>query len=100
MKPIVFHPDVAQEAEDAVDYYDALWFGLGDDFRTDLDAALARIQQNPKLYALPSRDSSGFAFSIDSPTRFTSEEFPDRIWIAAVGHHSRRPGYWARRRPN
>jgi hypothetical protein len=28
------------------------------------------------------------------------EELADRVWVAAVGHHSRRPGYWARRRPS
>jgi len=51
VKPIVFHPDAAQEANDAVDHYDAIRPALGDDFRAELDAALARIQQNPQLYA-------------------------------------------------
>ncbi len=27
------------------------------------------------------------------------EELADHIWVAAVGHHSRQPGYWACRRP-
>ena len=49
MKPVEFHPDAAQEANDAVDYYEALPAGLGDDFRAELDAALARIQQNPQM---------------------------------------------------
>jgi len=75
VKPIDFHPDAAQEANDAVDYYDGLRPGLGDDFRADLDAALSRIQQNPQLYAAESGS-------------------------IRVGHQSRRPGYWARRKPN
>jgi hypothetical protein len=28
------------------------------------------------------------------------EDLPDRVWVAAVGHHRRRPSYWARRRPH
>ena len=47
MKPTHFHPDAAQEANDAVDYYDGARPGLGDDFRAELDAALGRIRQSP-----------------------------------------------------
>jgi hypothetical protein len=50
VKSIDFHPDAAQEANDAVDYYDGLRPGLGDDFRVELNAACARIEQNPQLY--------------------------------------------------
>jgi plasmid stabilization system protein ParE len=99
LNPIEFHPDAAQEANDAVDYYDRLRSGLGDDFRAELDAALARIQQNPGLY----RVESG-AIRVCPLHRFPYsvyyEELPDRIWVAAVGHQSRCPGYWSHRKPN
>ncbi len=64
MTPIDFHPDAAQEANDAVDYYDGLRPGLGDDFQAELDAALARIQQSPQLYAAESGSRS-------SPSNYT-----------------------------
>ncbi len=99
MKPIDFHPDAAQEANDAVDYYDGLRPGLGDDFRAELDAALARIQQNPQLYAAES-GSIRICPLHRFPYSVYYEELADRIWVAAVGHQSRRPGYWARRKPN
>ena len=51
MKRIEFHPDAAREANDAVDYYDERRAGLGEEFRADLRAALARIVENPELYA-------------------------------------------------
>jgi hypothetical protein len=41
VKPVEFHPDASQEAHDAVDYSEGLRVGLGDDFRSELDAALA-----------------------------------------------------------
>jgi hypothetical protein len=31
------------------------------------------------------------------PFRVVYELQPDRIWIVAVAHLSRRPGYWTRR---
>jgi plasmid stabilization system protein ParE len=99
VKPIVFHPDAAQEARDIADYYERLRAGLGDDFRADLEAALARIQQNPQLY--PAESGSIRVCPLHRfPYSVYYEEFTDRIWVAAVGHQSRRPGYWARRRPN
>jgi hypothetical protein len=99
LKPIVFHPDAAREANDAVDYYDGLCPGLGDDFRGELDAALARIQQNPQLYAVES-GSIRICPLHRFPYSVFYEELADRIWVAAVCHQSRRPGYWARRKPN
>jgi plasmid stabilization system protein ParE len=99
VNPVEFHPDAAQEANDAVDYYEGVRPGLGDDFRAELDAALARIQQNPKMYA-----AEAGAIRVCPLHRFPYsvyyEELTDRIWVAAVGHQSRRPGYWTRRRPN
>jgi hypothetical protein len=99
VKPIVFHPDAAQEAREAAEYYERLRAGLGDDFRAELDAALARIQQDPQLYAAES-GSVRICPLRRFPYSVYYEELADRIWVAAVGHQSRRPGYWARRRPN
>lgn len=47
MTPIEFHPDAAQEASDAVDYYDSVRAGLGDDGLLGDDF----LQQNPQLVA-------------------------------------------------
>jgi hypothetical protein len=42
MKPIEFHPDAAEEAHEAAAHYEGIRAGLGADFQTELDAALAR----------------------------------------------------------
>jgi plasmid stabilization system protein ParE len=99
VKPVVFHPDAAQEARDVVDYYEAARAGLGGDFQQELNAALARIQQNPQMYAAES-GSIRICPLHRFPYSLYYEEFTDRIWVAAVGHQRRRPGYWARRRPD
>jgi hypothetical protein len=95
----VFHPDASEEARRAAVHYEAIRAGLGDDFRADLDASLARIRQNPQLYAAESGSIRSCPLH-RFPYSIFFEELADRVWVAAVGHHSRRPGYWAHRRPN
>ena len=97
MNAIDFHPDAAQEANDAVDYYGALQIGLGDDFRVELNAALVRMRRNPELYALES-GSIRIGMLHRFPYSVYFAVLGDRIWVAAIGHQSRRPGYWMRRR--
>jgi hypothetical protein len=55
MKPVDFHPDAAEEAREIAAYYEGIRAGLGADFRAELDAALARITNNPLIYAAESR---------------------------------------------
>jgi len=98
MKPISFHPDAAQEARDAAAHYESIRLGFGVDFRADLSAALSRIRQNPQLYAVE-RNGKRVCPLHRFPYSVFYEELVDRIWVAAVGHNRRRPGYWSRRRP-
>jgi toxin ParE1/3/4 len=99
VKPVEFQPEATQDAFDAQDYYESLRPGLGDDFRCELQAALDRIRENPRLYGFESK-----TIRVAPVHRFPYcvyyEELNDRLWIAAVGHNSRRPGYWKRRRRN
>jgi toxin ParE1/3/4 len=98
VKPASFHPDARQEAEEAADRYEGIRPGLGFDFRDDLEAALTRIRDNPLLYAAES-GSIRIAPLHRFPYSLIYEDMTDRVWIAAVAHHSRRPGYWKRRQP-
>ena len=99
MKPADFHPAAAKEARQAATRYEGVQPGLGDEFRTELRATLARELANPLAYA-----AEAGAIRVAPLHRFPYaliyEVLPDRIWIAAVAHHSRRPGYWSRRRPS
>ena len=97
MKPVEFHPDAAEEAREAAAYYEALRPGLGADFQAELSAALAGIADNPLMYAAESgaiRICSLHQF----PYSIFYEDFADRVWVTAVAHQRRRPGYWKRRR--
>ena len=97
MIPIDFHPEAADEAREAAVRYENLRAGLGEDFRAALDATLARIRANPHLYAAEA-GAVRMAPLHRFPYSVIYEELADRLWVAAVGHHSRRPGYWTHRR--
>jgi hypothetical protein len=51
MKPLNFHPDAAEEAREVAAHYGGIRTELGTEFQAELDAALARIQDNPLMYA-------------------------------------------------
>jgi toxin ParE1/3/4 len=97
VKPVVFHPAAQVEVKDAAAHYEAQRQGLGQDFRIEVEAALGRITQSPQIYgvelgefrACPLRRFPYTLFYID---------LEDRIWLGAVAHQSRRPGYWAPRK--
>lgn len=97
MKPVEFHPNAAEEAREAAAHYEDIRAGLGIDFQTELTEALTRIQDNPLLYAAESG-----AIRVCPLRRFPYaifyEDLAGQVWVAAVGHHRRRPGYWAHRR--
>jgi hypothetical protein len=97
MKPVAFHPAAAYEVAEAAAHYEDIRAGLGADFQAELIRALIRIRENPLLYAAETS-----AIRVCPVHRFPFavfyEDLPEQIWVAAVGHHRRRPGYWAHRR--
>ena len=99
MKPLDFHPDAAEEVRAVAEHYLAIRAELGVDFRAELAAALRRIRENPLAYAVESGEIRICPFH-RFPYSVYYQDLGDRIWVAAVGHQHRRPGYWRRRRPN
>ena len=98
MKPVKFHTAAAAEVRSALAHYERERPGLGQELRAELEAAVTRIQQDPKTFPNSDRDTRAAPVRRFPYTVFYVE-FEDRIWIAAVAHHSRRPNYWQRRRP-
>jgi hypothetical protein len=84
------------ELDGAIRYYDSQRAGLGDEFKTEVDAALDRIEFWPNAWSSAGNDVRvchtkrfpyGVVYLIDS----------DTIVVIAVAHLHRRPGYWNRR---
>lgn len=99
MKAVTFDSEAADEFRAAALYYESQQAGLGDDFTSEVEHAVQRIALTPQ--AFPLHGSSGLRKYVlpRFPYTLFYLELPDRIWIGAVAHQRRRPGYWSHRQP-
>jgi len=99
VKPLIFHAQATAEFDDAAKWYETQRAGLGADFRAEVEDGLGRIQGNPQLFPRHSRTGFRKCFVHRFPYTIFFAEFGHCIWIAAIAHQRRRPGYWSRRKP-
>jgi toxin ParE1/3/4 len=99
VKPVIFHPEAEAELRAAVAYYEQQRTRLGRDLWAEVERAIGRIQQQPQLF--PQHNELGMRKYVIRRFPYTIFylELDESIWIAAVAHQRRRPGYWASRRP-
>lgn len=97
MKPVIIHSEAIKELDGAVAYYEDHKISLGLDFLAEVQQALDKIQQNPNL---------GAVYKATGLRRYVIQRFPfllfyteleEFIWVVAIAHGKRRPGYWRRR---
>ena len=96
MKPHSFHPDAAQEYADAATYYFRITAELGGRFHDEIERLIHDARCHPdrfRIFDPPARRH----FSDVFPYAVIYLDQPDRVWIVAVMHLKRRPGYWKRR---
>ncbi len=74
MTPIVFHEDATQEANQAVDHYERVRIGLGEDFRQELPGRSGGFNRT-RSFMVWKPGQSAFACCADSPTPFASNPF-------------------------
>ncbi len=96
MPKLLFHPDVYLETKVSYDWYQKQADGLGNNFINELETAYQGILDFPlswsifqdgfRRYLLPK-----FPFSV------IYKENKNLIYIVAVMHNSRKPGYWIER---
>jgi hypothetical protein len=96
VKPHSFHPQAAEEYAAAAAYYAAIQLELGGRFYDEVESLIHDIRCDParfRLFDAPARRHLGSRF----PYAVIYLDQPDRIWIVAVMHCKRRPGYWRQR---
>lgn len=96
MKAVTFHPSARAELDASADFYEARLSGLGLRFSVAVEETAGRIAKSPAAGTpLPGgfrkRLVAGFPFSVIYRT------WADEIFLVAVAHQHRRPGYWRRR---
>ncbi|MGB0495224.1 MAG: type II toxin-antitoxin system RelE/ParE family toxin [Kangiellaceae bacterium] len=96
MQNIIFHPEIENEVKSSYDWYQSQAKGLGDDFLNELETSYQAIIELPETWP---KFYVGFR-------RFLLSKFPfsiiyrtsgNTIFVLAIMHNSRKPGYWSDR---
>ena len=93
MKPHIFHPAADEEYVQAVQYYADISLELVHRFQDEIEHLVGEVCAQPGRFWQfdpPARRH----LSDDFPYAVVFLEKPEYIWIVAVMHMKRRPGYW------
>ena len=97
MKSVAYHPEARLEADAAASYYFQSNPEAASDFMDSLAEIVAEIQEAPQRWSfergtkVQRRRMARFPYTI-----FYSNNLRE-VYILAVAHTSRRPGYWKTR---
>lgn len=96
MKQLIFHPDVLEEVKRSYQWYQSKAEGLGDDFVSELEGSYQAILEFPEVWPL---FQSGFKRYLLSkfPYSIIYRQKDSEIYIVAIMHNRRKPGYWLNR---
>ncbi len=90
---VVYHPEALREYAEAAEYYADIEQELGGRFFDEVEGLILDIRRAPDRYRrfdLPARRH----FSDVFPYAVIYLEEEDHLWIVALMHMKREPGYW------
>ena len=93
---VIFHPEASDEMFESARFFEEKSAGLGSDLISAIQEATRRILMFPESGPIEKWNIRkclvrGFPFTL------LYEANEERIFIVAVMHQHRRPGYWAQR---
>lgn len=91
-----FHPEAEFEIIEAAAHYESEVPGLGERFGDEVERVIELLVENPGLGALVEGEIRHFVLR-RFPFSVIYAEPGDVLYILAVAHGSRRPGYWSER---
>lgn len=98
MKPVRLSEPAAEELAAAVRWYEQRRVDLGADFFDAVASTIELIRAHPEIGAERRGRVASRQFSVHRfPYKVMYRVRSDDIYVAAVAHSSRRPGYWANR---
>jgi len=90
---VVFSKYAKQELDDATQYYEIEYRGLGKQFREEVRKAARRISEYPEAWSVERGDVRKCILH-KFPYKLLYSVERDHIFIIAVAHQHRRPDYW------
>jgi toxin ParE1/3/4 len=88
-----FHPEAEQELFEAAWKYELQVTGLGDRFGEEVDRVIQLLVENPEMGARVDPYLRHFVLQ-RFPYSVVYAVMPDVVYIVAIAHGSREPGYW------
>lgn len=98
MKELRIDPAAEAELVEALVRHDRLWRQWGRDLHAEFQAAFDAIRRTPAAFPPSGRRHRMYVLR-KTPYVVYYRDLPSVVWIAAIAHTKRRPGYWLRRRP-
>jgi plasmid stabilization system protein ParE len=92
----LLHPEADEEFAQAIQYYQAISPELGVRFYREIERLMMDVCEHPDRYhqfSPPARRH----FSFEFPYSLIYVIRPNHVWIVAVMHMKREPGYWRKR---
>jgi len=94
--PVLFHPQAESELDHGIGFYEECRPGLGLDFEREVIDGISQIHDAPSMWPKYKYGIRKFLLS-RFPFYIYYLDLPDCIWIIAITHCSRKPGYWENR---
>jgi toxin ParE1/3/4 len=99
MKPVIIHREAKAELDEAIGWYNDKQDGLGLDLQEEVENAVVRIERDSGVGASYRNTDFRFCHVKRFPYILYYLELDDYLWVAAIAHERRRPGYWRKRSP-
>lgn len=100
MKPARLSREATREMAEAASWYESKQPGLADRFLEEVENQVALVREHPSAFPVL-RDTSKAevrrALLPRFPYALVFFELNTEIWIVAVAHQKRKPGYWLHR---
>jgi toxin ParE1/3/4 len=97
MKLVRFHPEAEGEAGEQEAWYRERSEVAAQGFLLELDAAVRAVAESPERWPVQPRGERRYVFP-RYPFALLYRIRGEEVFITAVAHHSRRPGYWRHRK--
>ena len=90
------HQDATEELRAAVAYYESCEAKLGDEFFAEVLRGFEQIRQHPRAWPIAYKDFRRYLIH-RFPYALVYRHSDEDMFILAVAHTSRSPGYWRER---
>jgi len=98
VKFLKLHLAAQAELDGAADFFEKQRAGLAKEFTDEVERAFQHLQRFPRSGSVFGRTKYRKCVVQRFPYLIFFRELEDTIWIVAVAHAKRKPGYWRRRK--